>query len=383
MLSEAKKLEQPWNVQNAFQGALPLSSGSEPIAVDSFKCRIPLSMVNIKDQSIKGRWIMVHEDSGLVDDGVARYNSIFREQKGNVNVRWGLETQVTEKGRKQNDYLTIGIPSKLLGSNYFQGITSNNVQQVYRELQGMNVASFTYEDFINKSSCTDIDLKKDFVYEGDFVKAIQEIRELVRPSKERGEGCRTFKERMNQGIEFATRQTTSVKTAPYLKIYAKGVELLSNSKKFVNEFLTSEDLKNIIRMETTIKNKAHLELLYGHRESSVKVLMIMPQIDKERAFEHAIDCHLNPPKARGKSTGDFKPTDWILYNSIKMILQTGADWGKVLESLLQEIDCKVTKARLRKRLNELHTIFLAEGTAPLSPIFSQIFFHNYRKSQRA
>ena len=341
---------------------------SRGIKLDSFKLRLPLEKVKVIDENIRGKWLLVHEESAVVDPNArTRENSVYRDFPGKVNIKFGIEKQVIKS--KIQEFLTMNVPAKILGANYLDGINYENVKEVYQALLGANVAEFSFNDFIDTSACTDVDFAKDFKYQGDFKELLQNIAQVAKPSKKRDHGYRIFTEKHNQGIEFSVRETTSIASNPYFKIYNKGVELMSKSRDFTRDFLYNQNIVGLGRMEATLKNKKHVDMLWGHKCNSLKAMVTMPQNDKARLLGHAIKCHLEPGQKEKKSWAQLKGMNLALYQSIKIHLEKGAVWEELRERLIYCYANRSQKSQIRKKLDELYSIYQSGKESLLVPLF--------------
>ena len=88
------------------------------------------------------------------------------------------------------------------------------------------------------------------------------------------------------GIQWGgTRGTTNFKNFPFTKIYHKQKELsLTKHKKgsleFAEDHLQDIDYRNIIRIETTVKNKEHLKVLkLGLNKCNLKELLELSEVN--------------------------------------------------------------------------------------------------------
>jgi len=346
------------------------------VKLDSFKLRLPLPYVDVIDRDIRGKWLLVNEESGVVDSSArTRENSVYRDFPGKVNIRFAIEKQVVNKGIEE--YLTMSVPAKILKGNYLDGINSENIEEVYKALIGAKVANFSLYNFLDKSACTDVDFAKDFQYKGDFVQMLRSVAEITKPSKKRDHGYRIFTEKQNRGIEFSVRETTSIVSNPYFKIYDKGMELLSKSRDFTRDFLYNQEITGLGRMEATMKNKKHVELLWGHRCNSLQALLKMPQDDKRQVIDHAIKCHLEKRNKATTAMRQLKGMNVALYQSIKLHLD-GAEitkektlndaWDDLSEKLVCAYANRSQKSQIRKKLNELYEIYKGGKESVLVPL---------------
>lgn len=341
------------------------------VHLDSFKVRIPRSEVKILDPALESRWLLVNEATGEIDDRRAIENKVYRTGAG-TSVKYSLENQ-TISHRKTAEFLTIGIPSKLLRSKYLQGIKADNWHLIYEALKSHGVADFSQESLL-RGECTDIDLKKDLEYSGDFLADIVKLEQSVPSSRKKGHGYRSFKQKENLGIEFSERETTSFKSSPFLKIYAKSVELIHHSPEFVRDHLSGQDFSSIVRIETTIKNRSHYRYATQTDDLATfyNLLHLSPNI-KNQVVDTAIHKHLTKPVIERKTKGQLRVRDLMQYQSIVLMLSRGLEWDEIKTALLKEIDCKSQRSRQRKFLEGLYRIYEADKECSIWPFINHVF----------
>lgn len=338
--------------------------GGRRYALDSLKLRIPYDLISVVDENLNGTWVMVNDLTGEVDDRSSRKNSIVRERSG-ITTSWKLDEMTNIDGRNEVDrFLTVTVPAKLLGGKYFQGINYENAFDVYDALLKEGVATFSKETFMEKSACTDMDFKTDFVLNDDFPTIVNRLKDLTKQSNKKGDGCRTFLKKDNQGIEFSERRTPRFRSQPYLKIYHKSLELMHQSSTFAKTYLNGVDFQNIARIETTVKNKAHVRHLWNIDGLNMKNAVSLPDADIEKAFTSAFRAHLDVQdlegKTRNRTVNDLSGKDLIIYNSMEMIISSGVEFHEYLDRMLSAFDDKVTRSRQRKLLNNLYEIYKYE-----------------------
>jgi len=171
-------------------------------------------------------------------------------------------------------------------------------------------------------------------------------------------GCNVFKQLDNYGIEWSNRQTTKYRTHPYLKIYHKGIEITTNSIDFYNEYLKPKDVKEVIRIETTVKNRTHFRALdIGLTQFTFIEILNLTIEQKQMIIQKAVNSHLaSRTKAKAfNSKLNMTPAHKVLLNSI-LGFTTELNWSiaRIESLLLNGIENKVTKSRQKKLINELY-----------------------------
>lgn len=239
------------------------------VNIDSFNLFIQLSKIEFTSLGLTSLYeniLHVSELTGEILD-VSINRKIFLEHNG-------IKIYCLKINRFGTEFLSLGISSKLLKENYFKGISSNTIKQVYNNLMYFSKDYFyiSFEDFI-LGSVEDIDffvdfkfnpfylenfLKKNFKFVPDCSYYYTEINEL-----------RTF-----TGFQHSKRSTKSVKNL-FFKIYNKSVEFNYKSDVFNDKYFNLPILKDYFRFECTLKNQKHFNLFFNEtkkQKSFVKTL---------------------------------------------------------------------------------------------------------------
>lgn len=324
------------------------------ISTDTLKMRLPLSTVSIKDEIIHSRELTVNSVTGEITkekvSTIEKDNTYYRIESFNVN------------GRTPERFIVIAMGAKLLKERYLEGITYDNKDLVYNAIKSHGIIDFSMDTFMDKSACTDIDFKIDGFYHGDPKKLINNLYARSKPKKQQGYGCRKFTRKDNMGIQWSTRETTSIASNPFLKMYAKQVELIHKHADFHSKFLSEYDLNGLLRLEATLKNQKHFMRLFNHKCTNLWAVLSMPQEDKQLVFDHAIKCHLKPRTTkREKEKSILKGRNIGLYSLVAEMLSIGYSIELIEGIFLQDIDSKKQRWRMRKDLYKFHQIFISEN----------------------
>ena len=326
------------------------------ISIDSLKIRIPIHQIKIVDESITSKWLLVNEKTGDIDETYFKENS-FKVSNNGISIRYGIEKQQTARQRIE-PFLIILLPSKILCNRYFEGFTATNIEIVYNALISHKVVDFSLKSFLN-AECTDVDFKKDTILDLDtYNTSIKKIIDLAKPSKKKNQGYNIFNSVDNKGIEFSDRRTTSFKSNPYLKIYHKEVELTNNSETFARNYLQEVDIANVVRIECTVKNKAHFRYL-GIEDTRLQKLLELSPEAKEKIMSSTLAKHLEPRLNEIVNKAEIKPNDRILYNFIISLMKSGFSFQTIRDVIaISGIDCKVTRSRKRKEMNIIYNTYI-------------------------
>lgn len=328
-------------------------------SVDSARIRIPINQVQVLNQDLHHYKLIVSPTTGEVE-GEFKSKAHLLEYNG-IKTRYCIEDQVTSD-QQVHSFLTIGINSKMLKTRYQEGITMETLPFLLEEINSQGQVKVLPESLL-LAQMTDIDFKSDFYSSPDAMKDMyQFLHKISKSHPEYGKGVTSFNQKNNQGIQWNSRKTNSIKTAPYCKIYTKDRELNSNSREFTDLYLQEYDLSGVYRIESTLKNKKHLDE-YGINDNTVQgILSISP--DKVRGIIlHTLKVNLNQLEAKAK----IKATsmNWKSQERLS-IISTFLDLDQTIEEILYHFTKHVTdkrnRAHIRKEVGELYTYLLDEGS---------------------
>lgn len=314
------------------------------ITMDSTKIRIPIRDTSYISESITSKWILVNEATGEVKDWKGK--AYFHESDG-IKFRVALEKQPGRNGNVR-EYLTILLTAKMLEGKYLEGITLENVSQVYSYIMDTGLAKFPF-DAMKAAECTDTDLKNDFENRSGK-QIISYLQENTNPIKS-GRAATPFREKMNQGIQWSERKSTAFKTNPYLKVYSKHLDLLSKSKVFADTY-GIEVPEDYWRVETTVKNKKHWRT-FGIEDTSLESLLSLSEDIKETIMQQAMKAHLFPSRSQRRASEGLSPKDRGLYNLILFCIELGQPYG-VIEARYLQGQTKDNKSRKKKHLETIY-----------------------------
>jgi len=319
-----------------------------PWAVDSLKIRIPLNRVKVLDSSIGDTVARVSMTTGNILEE-APTTKASRDERG-IKTVFSIEQRATRHVPIQ--YLIILINAKQLGARYFEGITASNVADLHGYLMSLEVVVFSLKELL-KGECTDIDFRKDFTAgEEEMKEALNHMHQNTQASTDFDKGSKLFWQKENKGLQFNKRNTTKVRTAPFLKVYSKSLDLLHKSNVFALAHFDTIP-QNLWRLEFTVKNKKHLASFdVGNTLSDV--LSLTPS-DIETMSKRSLKAVLQPRKLdpQTKDERTITPKDLKELNYIILLLDTGMQWHTLKEAVLRGIH-GYSRSKGLKRLNDLY-----------------------------
>jgi hypothetical protein len=217
---------------------------------------------------------------------------------------------------------------------------------------------------------------------------------LTLQSPELDKGYRPFKPTkknpLNNGLQY-NKRVTATPSRPFLKLYWKGGELLTpadqkGSLDFYEEHVKHEanedQVKQIVRIETTIKNKEHAKKL-GIESTTLLSLLSLTEAEKETMFRKIISKHLVKPNRdikveRAKDKDKMNPTEQIFYVAIMSLMKTSNMTStEAIETLLQTIEDKSAKSKKRTALKQIYKAHIQGNKVDISVEKMNSFFTKF------
>lgn len=260
-------------------------------SIDSLKIRLPIESVNLVNPILYEKYNIVDPYGMVIQEDVFK-NKAFKDNDNGIKTSYLIQKVIVGGNKAQYEYLVILFSSKVLKTKYFEGITLNTLRNAYDYIISRNVVTFSYDTFL-KGECTDIDIKVDTITEMKPVDLVNQMYSQALKKKNQREGCSVYRKTgENVGIQFALRQTTSFKRSPYLKFYEKKTELISKSTTFMQNYVDIDRIPdNLLRTETTIKNKKHLKAL-GFKDNGLRYICSKVEDIGLLSFKYAFKAHL-------------------------------------------------------------------------------------------
>jgi hypothetical protein len=243
--------------------------------IDSLRLLVPLDQVQILDSKFLKTFVLYCPETDEVDDLSTHIKTQVYHEHNGIKMKFAVKSFMNTENVPIK-YLIVGISTKMLKENYFEGINRNTIEAVFNYVNSLDIIKVTKESFLN-AKAMDVDFCIDFKLTNTTCKEVFSVcYDLTIPSKTMNTNL--FKEKTNRGIEWGDRDKVgrAYKTKQFTKYYAKVLELKYNSTDFYNAYIkeklnentlfadgtiyaTDNNEENILRIETTIKNPNHFK----------------------------------------------------------------------------------------------------------------------------
>lgn len=362
---------------------VPLST-----SIDSLKIRIPVDYVTILCPELRD------SSNLIVNDATGRIVGKHSTNKRSFT-NGGIETPYTHEamnvGSLPGYFVTVGLNSKILQDQYFDGLTTDTVGYAYDRIMEQGVIECTRAAFLSQAHCTDIDVKRDSLHQGGtaaFREQLKQLQASTRVTRKKGTGCRLFTKKGNIGIEWSDRRTTAFSTAPFLKMYHKGQELIykPRSAEFARDHLHGFNYADIIRIEATIKNKQHYQSIFGAEAVPTleNVVNLTPQqlgkaIDRARAVHLDGEAIHTARRNMAAPVANLKGQDRMLYRLLQMAIEDGRTLAQVIDEAVNQMyqgaeqTARNSRSKYRKKIEHLAALIEQDAAGNYCPIFDLFF----------
>ena len=232
--------------------------------VDSLRWETHIENIELISSKVGVEAVLVAIDGGAVIEGSYEEPLV---KLTDVDITKGITTRINKVNRvvgmggSIEERIVIQVNAKMLGERYFEGITKDNLRVVYDYIMGLGLIQFSYETFLD-GYVYDVDICMDVETDVDvFEKMLRRLVKSVKPSQYRK--INSFFRDNNVGVELGTRQKSTASN-PYLKFYAKGLELCHKETRYnkksneygeFNRYWLDDEYYNLGRLELTIKNR--------------------------------------------------------------------------------------------------------------------------------
>lgn len=329
-------------------------------SIDSFLYKIPLDDIDIANLDVLDKQVITQTNARTGEI----YNETWRDGKWLEIQKDGYSIGFRVAKKQGIDFAEIKISSKLLEYRYLEGIKMQNIELIYNNIRSCNVFELSFEQFLSKGVLTDIDIKKDVeLSREDFKKGIKELVKHSKQSKTKKHGVNSFNTRNNVGIEWNDRSTATA-SSPFVKIYDKMLEsgfkdaqqLRKNETPFFDTYVLAEELKDRVRIEATIKNKATAK----RDDMTLQSILSISSSELNQIIVEQLNANLGQraPKTRRPNDNDIRPQELLNYILLNNLIENqGYDIDTALDYILDHFNDKdkVSKSRTKKSLLDIYS----------------------------
>jgi hypothetical protein len=338
--------------------------------VDSLRWETHIDNIEIISSKVGVEAVLVAIDGGAVIEGSYEEPLV---KLTDVDITKGITTRINKVNRvvgiggSIEERIVIQVNSKMLAERYFEGITKDNLRVVYDYIIGLGLIQFSYETFLD-GYVYDVDICMDVETDVDvFEKMLRRLVKSVKPSKYRK--VNSFFRDNNVGVELGTRQKSTASN-PYLKFYAKGLELCNKETRYkkgneygeFNRYWLGDEYYNLGRLELSIKGRemfAELGLTtkgeHGF-EFPIKLFRELLDVDKEKlkniittiVKEKYMDKRVNINLGDGK----VLPKDDFVLHLIAYLVDAGEGRDFFMDIADRYVGDYTQKSRYRKMVKK-------------------------------
>jgi DNA-binding GntR family transcriptional regulator len=321
---------------------------------DSLKLSFDLNFVKILNTDLLDCIvnIKINKATGVVIEEQPIQQNSLKHEYDNYKIHFAINNSFGK------DKLVVLVNSKLLDSEYMQGISIRNIERIHTKLMEAKIFSISFEDFLKYGTWSDVDIKRDDEIESAelFSKGIHELDKATVSQRRKDKGSNVFDKETNKGIEWNSR-SKSTYTYPFLKIYHKGIESSNGKNKdFFETHVNLNEIKKVFRIEATIKNFSTDGLKYGLIDNSLISLLKLTTSQLNDILSHSIASNLEQriKKVTRKKDTEITPTQIMLFKAITLGIQNNMSIESCIDYFIEDIPNAVSKSRSKKQLIEIY-----------------------------
>ncbi len=346
------------------------------IEVDSLKLSFelnhyePLNQIKILDTRLGTEYRKITIDGEEMDEKLYKENARqYGADKAPIYMSLVARQDLATKEVKT--YLVILINSKHLGAHYFKGIKRHNVGNIYDAIIATKAVRMDYSIFM-QGKVTDCDFKMDYQMEfHEWIKLNEFARKRTKLHTRSDSGYTRFPKKDNgidrenykmYGTQWSFRTTTSFATAPYIKMYHKGLEAEHRSSEFFSSYEfegygnTVIDYSDIVRTEYTIKNKKHFKqagMVKDDQDNTLENILNFNYETKLSALIDGFAAHWKKEKARITQVTGLKGVQLMLAALIDDQVKQGGKSKSELRDTALSLLPKKNQERYKKLFEEV------------------------------
>lgn len=220
-------------------------------AIDSMTVLTPIDCFDWISPDFMARLITVDDSTG--EEVSSAPKPVIFEQDG-------IKFRVMKTSVFGKEYISFTYTAKMLGERYLTAINLTTFYDIFHHWTKQFFA-IDLSVYFDNSIVNDCDFKVDFVVgDDDFHDYLCNYRGISGSKVFYGQSLTILDKKHIIGIQLVNRRDASI-TAPFIKFYSKEFEMDGRSSVFRNAFLLSANLRDLRRMEGTVRNLEHFESL--------------------------------------------------------------------------------------------------------------------------
>ena len=251
-------------------------------------------------------------------------------------------------GNQEVYFISIGLHSKLLGTDYFKSITSETIYKVWQTIIEQKVITITFENFL-KCYVHQIDLKTDSIQDN-----VNASLDLIEANIREDRIYKRYNQKLNQGIQLGSRKDNQLS----IHFYNKALQFLNDSRSsiFLEKVLKFEHPNNILRTEITLYAKQFFNdfEMTGernfHPESQITLENVLNKVNSmgSMVMKTYLTKALRPQQVNKVKMKKIETLDDDLMDQIKFGVQLCITSSMTLEDTELAI-CKLLKPGINKK----------------------------------
>lgn len=314
----------------------------EQISIDSLRIRIPKEKIKILNNSFFSSRIIVNETSGEVEGYSKLKNPHFLDE---IKTHLFFEDIKTTIRGCASPFLVILLNSKHLKENYFKGLTKNTIKEAYEYILSLELVDFTFDTFLS-AECTDVDFKRDFFIDNSNFNILK--KRLIEDTPKSAVLNKGYKNH-DTSLSWSERRKASPAN-PFCKLYQKSIELTqSKTLDFYTKYLSSYEIKDLTRIEVTIKNKKHFKQL-GIESTSLNNLIQLSEKTKENILEKLMNKHIQ----KRKRMSFIKENPTPMEGAVLLCFELGLNANKTKKEIIEMAQSIMRNDRKKRHAVKRH-----------------------------
>jgi hypothetical protein len=330
------------------------------IKYDSFKIRILQEQIDtsLLPNELGQNIIKLYALTGQIKEEVKAEPLKLTNDNGITYVTLAIENIRTKD--QQRYYVTAKVTSKLLQTNYYQGININTMPNILNYFNSVGIM-FDMNMLLN-AELTDIDFCKDIALSKDQYKHLFDY--VSKYNKDiRKHPLNSFNQNTNTGFSFNINRKTATEYFPFWKVYNKYLDSISQKHiQFFSHYFI-DTAKDLHRIEFTLKNMKHFKKY--NLGNTLKDFINLSQEKLENIAKDFTSIYLNNNMQTIEN--EDKEYQSVAPVIMKYLLQFGAaaniPFNKIVELVLSEIESPRTKLDIKNKLMKINQKLINESVS--------------------